>query len=69
MSIDRHEIISESIKATPPVTVVGIHTIFGLELNEWVAVFTIVYIVLQIFFLLNKHLGKKELPIKLEPDE
>jgi Phage holin T7 family, holin superfamily II len=51
---DRTEILEEAIKSAPPVVVAAGTTVFGLSLNEWVAVLTIIYIVLQIGFLAYK---------------
>lgn len=42
------ETISEALKATPPVAVAA------LTLNEWVAVATVVYIIVQAAYLLRK---------------
>ena len=48
----KQEVMSELAKASPPIAVVGGAQILNLSLNEWVAVFTIGYIVLQVGYLL-----------------
>lgn len=45
-------VIQEVTKASPPVTV-GALTLLGLPLSDWIIIVTIVYTVLQIFFLLR----------------
>jgi uncharacterized membrane protein len=45
--------IEEVLKSAPPVAATGA-TVLGHSLNEWVAIFTIIYIVLQIGFLARK---------------
>lgn len=42
-----------AVKAAPPVAVVGA-TLFGVPLQEWVYILTIIYLVLQIVSLLLK---------------
>jgi uncharacterized membrane protein len=43
----KSDIASEAIKAAPPVVITTAVTIGGLTLNEWVAIATLLYIVLQ----------------------
>lgn len=43
----RQEIAQEAYKATPPVAVTGWAWINGMTLEKWVAVATLIYIVLQ----------------------
>lgn len=43
----KSDIASEAIKAAPPVAITTAVTIGGLTLNEWVAIATLLYIVLQ----------------------
>ena len=47
-----HEIASEAVKATPPLTVGGL-TFFGVGLSDWVLLATMIYTALQVFFLLR----------------
>jgi uncharacterized membrane protein len=43
----KSDLASEAIKAAPPVAITTAVTIGGLTLNEWVAIATLLYIVLQ----------------------
>ena len=43
----KSDIASEAIKAAPPVAITTAVTVGGLTLNEWVAIATLLYIVLQ----------------------
>jgi uncharacterized membrane protein len=43
----KSDIVSEAIKAAPPVAITTAVTVGGLTLNEWVAIATLLYIVLQ----------------------
>lgn len=45
-------------KAAPPAIVTSAAMLFGLTLNDWVAVATLIYVGLQIFFLLKDRLRK-----------
>jgi hypothetical protein len=51
--MNRHELSIESIKAAPPVAVAGA-TVAGVSLSDIVLVVTLIYLVLQIGFLLYK---------------
>lgn len=53
MSTSKHEIAAEAIKATPPVTVAGA-TVAGVPVNEMILWATLLYLVLQIGFLLYR---------------
>lgn len=57
------EFLEESIKATPPVTVAGL-TFMGFTLNDLVLIATLVYVVLQVGFLVYRwrrmHLEDKD---------
>lgn len=57
----KSDIVSEVAKATPPVTVAGA-TVAGVQVNDLILWATLVYIVLQIGFLLYRwgrmHFGK-----------
>jgi hypothetical protein len=48
----RSEVVSETLRATPPVAAVGVMTVGGLSLSDWVMIATLIYIVLQIAYLL-----------------
>lgn len=48
----KDEITSAVVKATPPAAVTGAHFILGLSLNDWVAVATLIYVVLQVTLLI-----------------
>lgn len=49
-----HDLSTEIAKAVPPILVTGAITVGGYDLDTWVKLLTIVYIVLQICFLLFK---------------
>lgn len=57
----KSDVLVEVAKATPPVTVAGA-TVAGVQVNEMILWATLVYIVLQICFLLYRwgrmHFGK-----------
>jgi ribose/xylose/arabinose/galactoside ABC-type transport system permease subunit len=46
-------IIAEAAKATPPVTVIGLHSFFGVPVAEWLMLLTAVYTAFQLYFLLR----------------
>lgn len=48
----KDEISVEALKATPPVTV-GAMTIFGYQLSDWVLIATLIYTLLQTYFLVR----------------
>lgn len=50
-----YQITTEAMKAMPPVVTVGAHTFMGLPLPTWVALLTLVYVVLQIGLLLPRY--------------
>lgn len=52
MSQTNHELSLELTKATPTITVGGL-TLFGVGLADWVLILTIIYTLLQLFFLLR----------------
>lgn len=53
---------SALIKIAPPTVVTGVTFIFGLSLNEWVAIATLIYVGLQTGFLLKDRLKKRRKP-------
>lgn len=55
----KEEITVAAVKAAPPVAVTSAQVFFGLTLNEWVAVGTLLYIVLQAFVLVRKEFCNK----------
>lgn len=46
------EIVTEAARAAPAVTVTGL-TLFGVSLADWVLILTLLYTVLQMFFLIR----------------
>lgn len=59
MPQSNHDIAVEAVKATPPVTVVGM-TLGGVSLQEWVLILTAVYTVLQIGFLIRDRVFRRK---------
>ena len=55
----RDEIATAAAKAAPPVTVLGAEKLFDLTLNEWVAVGTLIYLVLQAYVLIRNEIIRK----------
>lgn len=53
MTSTKHEIAAEAVKAAPPITVAGA-TVAGVSLNELILWATLLYLVLQIGFLLYR---------------
>lgn len=53
MTTTKHEIASEAVKAAPPITVAGA-TVAGVAVNELILWATLLYLVLQIVFLLYR---------------
>jgi hypothetical protein len=47
-------VIHEGVKSAPPVVVAGTAWLFGLTLNDWVAIGTLLYLALQGGFLVWK---------------
>lgn len=58
-SIHAASITTAVAKAAPPVAVTSANFILGFTLNDWVAIATLIYIVLQAFFLVKDRLRKK----------
>jgi hypothetical protein len=56
MSADAQDTMVAAMKAAPPVAVTSAHWLFGLTLNDWVAIFTIVYVLLQTALLIYNFL-------------
>ena len=46
------DLVEDTIKASPSVTVVGL-TVLGVPVQEWLILATIVYTLLQLYFLLR----------------
>jgi hypothetical protein len=61
-----HEITTEVVKSAPPLAVTSA-MIMGITVSDWAAIVTIVYVSLQIFFLLRKQ-SKKEPAKSVNPD-
>ena len=49
----------EALKAAPPIVITTYATFSGFTLNEWVAIATIVYILLQVVVLVRKEFLKR----------
>lgn len=49
-----------AVKVAPPAIVTGATMILGLTLNEWVAIATLIYVVLQTFFLVKDRIKKNK---------
>lgn len=54
----KEEIVNAAVKAAPPAVVSGGAAMFKLTLNEWVALATLVYIGLQMAFLVMDRIEK-----------
>lgn len=52
----KHEIADQVLRASPPFAVSLTAIIGGLTLNQWVAIATLVYIVLQAVVLIRKEI-------------
>ncbi|NDD85364.1 hypothetical protein EBZ38_13965 [bacterium] len=50
----KSDVLSEAAKAAPPIAITTAVTIGGLTLNEWVAIATLLYVVLQSGWLIWK---------------
>lgn len=50
--MDFMEVAAEATKAAPPATVTGLY-FMGYPLSNWVVVFTLLYVWLQIYFILR----------------
>jgi hypothetical protein len=53
------ELAAEAVKATPPLTVAGL-AFAGVSLQDWVLLLTVVYLILQIAFLVYDKLLKNK---------
>lgn len=53
MSTTKHEIAAEAVKAAPPITVAGA-TVAGVPVNDLILWATLLYLVLQIGFLVYR---------------
>ncbi|WPC03472.1 hypothetical protein SBP02_11820 [Pseudomonas benzenivorans] len=49
----------EAIKSAPPVTV-SAAMLMGISVQDWAVILTVIYLVLQIFFLLKRELTAKK---------
>lgn len=52
MTHSTHDLVTEATKAAPVITV-GSLTLFGVGLSDWVLLCTLVYTVMQIYFLIR----------------
>lgn len=57
------DITNEAARSAPPVAVTTA-MIAGLSVSDWAAILTIIYVALQIFFLLKRQFSKKTEPEK-----
>ena len=53
-----YEVTTEVVKSAPPLAVTSA-VIMGMSISDLAATMTVIYIALQILFLLRKHLKKK----------
>ena len=60
----RSEVVAETLRAAPPVAAVGAMSVGGLSLSDWVLVATLIYIVLQIAYLLFRWMRLASQPTK-----
>jgi hypothetical protein len=51
--------VIEVAKLTPPATVTTL-SLLGISLADWVYIFTLIYLILQIFFLIKKQVRGKQ---------
>lgn len=57
MSQHQHEILVESAKLSPPVAVTGL-SLWGISLQDWVLVATLIYTLASLFFLFRDKVWK-----------
>ncbi|WP_374415270.1 hypothetical protein [Ectopseudomonas oleovorans] len=53
------DITVEAVKSAPPVTV-SAAMLMGISVQDWAVILTVIYLVLQIFFLLKRELTAKK---------
>ena len=58
MSANSHEMVSEALKSSPPVTVVSL-ALGGITLQDWVLIATLIYTLLQIGWLIYSKMLRK----------
>ncbi len=58
--MDKPDLAAEAVKAAPPVSVTTL-TLFGIPLDQWVYIVTVMYTCLQILVLYRDKLGGREL--------
>ena len=68
MSLQRSEVVSEAIKSTPAV-VVAAPAMFGMSVNDLLAVITIFYVLIQIGYLVHKWYRMSRRPIGRDEEE
>jgi hypothetical protein len=47
-----HDLAAEAVKASPPLTVVGL-SVAGVGLQDWVLLLTLIYTIIQIYLLVR----------------
>jgi len=65
MSI-HHDLSVETIKAAPPLAVTSA-MVMGISVSDWAAILTVIYVLLQIYFLLSKKYKEVKLAKALVP--
>lgn len=50
----KQEISAEAVKAAPPLAVAGAVKVLGMTMNDWVLALTLVYLILQMAWLIFK---------------
>lgn len=55
----KDEIVSATMKATPPAAVTAYTYVLGMPIEKWVSVATLVYIALQAYFLIQDRISKR----------
>lgn len=53
----RQDLITEAAKATPPTTTLTL-SLFGIPINGWIGILSIVLLLSQLFFLFRNNLSK-----------
>ncbi len=68
MTTNRTEVIAEAMRATPPTAVLAL-TVGDITLQDWVLLLTIVYVVLQIAYLLFRWVRLASQPARCVDEE
>jgi disulfide bond formation protein DsbB len=66
---DRHaDIAHEIMKSAPPVAATTGIVVFGMTLNEWVAIATLCYIAIQAVILIRRELRERKAYLKAKKE-